>query len=61
DIFDIGGRLVKKLASQHYPAGENSIVWNGKNKYNENAASGIYLFRFSSGNNVEVKQMTLLK
>ena len=61
DIFDIRGRLVKRLASQHYSAGENSIVWDGNNENHENVASGIYLFRFSSGNSVEIKQMTLLK
>ncbi|UCC80329.1 MAG: T9SS type A sorting domain-containing protein [Candidatus Zixiibacteriota bacterium] len=61
DIYDIGGRLVKRLASQHYPAGEYSIVWDGSNGDHEKVASGIYLFRFSSGNKVEIKQMTLLK
>jgi hypothetical protein len=61
DIYDIGGRLVKKLGSRLYPAGENSIIWDGRNNYNENVSSGIYLFRFSSGNTVEIKQMTLLK
>lgn len=61
DIYDIGGRLVKRLASQYYPTGENSIIWDGSNGDHEKVASGIYLFKFSSGNKVEIKQMTLLK
>jgi len=61
DIYDIRGRLVKRLASEYYSAGENNIVWDGSNENREKVASGIYLFKFSSGNTVEIKQMTLLK
>jgi hypothetical protein len=60
-VYDIGGRLVKRLASAEFPAGNNSITWNGSNESDNVVASGVYFFTFSSGNTETVRQMTLLK
>jgi hypothetical protein len=61
DIYDIRGRLVKRLASRQFSAGTNNIVWDGLNENDDRTASGIYFFRFSAENTLEIKQMTLLK
>ena len=61
DIYDIGGRLVKKLSTGEYPAGTNAITWDGSNNRSEKVSSGIYFFKFTAGNTVSIKQLTLLK
>ncbi len=61
DIYDIGGRLVTKLASEIYEPGRNRVAWNGLNQDHGQTASGIYFFKFTCGNLVSIKQMTLLK
>lgn len=61
EVYDIGGRLVKRLASGEFSPGSNVVTWNGDNESNNTVASGVYFFRFVSGSVVTVKQMTLLK
>ncbi len=61
DIYDISGRLVRKLVSGEFPAGSNQVTWNGANDAGRDAASGVYFYKFSTGPTVLFKQMTMLK
>jgi hypothetical protein len=61
DIYDIGGRLVKRLGTRLFPAGTNNISWDGSNGSSGEVSSGIYFYKFTAGEKVSVKQMTLLK
>jgi len=61
DVYDVAGRHVKNLASRQYSPGIYRIPWDGTNKADDGVASGIYIFRFSAGNTVDIKQMTLIK
>ncbi|MBU1261626.1 hypothetical protein KJ640_01550, partial [bacterium] len=47
-IFDLAGDLVREvLAGHHYPAGENSVNWNGWNDASDKyVGSGIYIYQF---------------
>lgn len=55
-IYDLLGRLVKIIYEGTIAPGSYEIVWNVNN-----LASGIYLFRLSTDENVSVKKMVLLK
>lgn len=62
EIFNQKGQLVRSLISgQPLPAGENSIVWNGRDEKGDPVGSGIYFSRLTyAGKNVS-RKMVLLK
>jgi hypothetical protein len=48
-IYDVSGRLVRRLAAGVIPAGQRSITWDGRNDAGKMATSGIYFCRVRSG------------
>jgi hypothetical protein len=44
-VFDVNGRLVKRLATGAYPAGRHVARWDGTDEGGRAAASGIYFCR----------------
>jgi len=65
-IYDISGRLVRTLVPGILPAGtylgrDQATYWNGKNQTGEEASSGIYFYRISTGRFNAVRRMVLLK
>jgi hypothetical protein len=55
-IYDISGRLVETLVSEHKSAGNYSVKWNP-----ENVGSGIYFYKIDAGKFSSVKKCLLLK
>ena len=45
DIFDVRGRLVRRLHDGVLSVGDQAILWNGTDSANHNCESGIYLVR----------------
>jgi hypothetical protein len=60
-IFDILGRRIKLLHSDHLLAGEHSITWNGADESGTSVTSGIYFYRLESTDGSIVKCMIMLK
>ncbi|NPV11813.1 MAG: T9SS type A sorting domain-containing protein [Ignavibacteria bacterium] len=66
-IYDVNGKLVKKLINDQKEAGYHSIEWNGTDTFGKKVSSGIYFYRISAKNLktgsefVETKKMVLLK
>lgn len=60
-IYDLLGREVKSFAFERVPAGEHSVVWDGKNEAGKNVASGVYCYRMQAGNIVQSKKLMLLR
>ena len=58
-IYDVSGRLVRRLAAGGIPAGRRSITWDGRNDAGKMAASGIYFCRVRNGS-TEVSAKILL-
>ncbi len=44
-IFDLRGRLVRRLAAQDFPAGEHALHWDGRDANGREAANGLYFVR----------------
>jgi hypothetical protein len=61
NVYDLRGTFVRELVSAHYPAGRGSVVWDGKDRDNQPAASGIYFYRLQTGEFSETRKMVLLK
>ncbi len=55
-VYDMLGREVATLADGQMGAGYHSVIWNANN-----VSSGIYIYRLSAGNYVQVKRMLMLK
>lgn len=55
-VFDLLGREVATLANQVFTAGSHTVSWDAGN-----LPTGMYLYRFSAGNVVETRMMTLAK
>jgi hypothetical protein len=60
-IYNILGRLVKKLVDEPKPAGGHVVNWDGTDSKGEEVSSGIYFYTLAVGDYRETKKMTLLK
>ena len=60
-VFDVAGRLVKRLVQQEVPAGIHETIWEGKDTGGREAAAGVYFFRLKTRDMIDTKRMTLIK
>ena len=60
-VYNLKGQLVKILADEILPAGNNSLIWDGRNKNGRAVGSGVYLVRMKSSNEVATKKVMLIK
>ncbi|NMB80513.1 MAG: DUF3160 domain-containing protein [Ignavibacteria bacterium] len=60
-IYDIQGRVIKKLLKESLPTGSYYIKWNGKNDNGLLASSGIYFYSLRIGQKVINGKMNLVK
>lgn len=62
DIYDLQGRLIRSLLNEAaHTAGRHQKVWDGRDGGGQATASGVYFFRFSTGDHQRVGKLTLLK
>ncbi len=60
-IYNVLGQQVRVLANEAQEAGYQTLTWNGKNDFGVEVASGVYLLRFSAGENTFVRRMIYQK
>ena len=60
-IYNVLGQRVRTLVQEVQAAGRYQVVWNGRNDSGVSVASGIYLYRLSSAQGVQVRRLLLLK
>ncbi|SYZ72766.1 exported hypothetical protein [Candidatus Zixiibacteriota bacterium] len=61
EIFNLLGQRVRQMDFDEKPAGQYSVLWNGKNEYGTEVSSGIYFYRLSAGKLSQTKKMVLLR
>lgn len=61
NIYDVQGRLVKKLLNDQLPAGNYLTKWEGNNTDGILVTSGVYFYRLTAGNRSTIGKMILLK
>ncbi|MCK4696071.1 MAG: T9SS type A sorting domain-containing protein, partial [Candidatus Cloacimonetes bacterium] len=61
NIYNIKGQKVRTLVSKVLPAGEHSIIWNGRDFNGNRVSSGVYFYKLKAGDYQEVKKMMLVK
>ena len=60
-VYDINGRVVNLLINSNQPAGQGSIIWNGKNDAGMSVAAGLYFYKMQAGTFHQTNKMILLK
>lgn len=60
-IFDLLGKKIRTLVNENTPPGEYSVVWNGRDDFGKQAASGHYFYKIKAGRFQSTKKMLLLK
>jgi flagellar hook assembly protein FlgD len=60
-IYDCSGRLVWTMVNDVRPAGEYSLVWDGRNQRGHRVTSGSYYYELLTGGVSNVKRMILLR
>jgi hypothetical protein len=60
-IYNALGQRVHTLVNGPSTAGYHSVTWNGTDGRGRAVASGVYLYRLVTGNNVMVKRMVLVR
>lgn len=61
EIYNIVGQKVRTLVDEFTEAGTYTVDWNADSESGQQVSSGIYLYRLISGEQKQVKKMTLLK
>lgn len=60
-VFNVSGQEVKVLADERLQSGQHSVIWDGSTHSGEKAASGVYFYRITFGDNEITRQMVMLK
>ncbi|MDZ7374577.1 MAG: T9SS type A sorting domain-containing protein [candidate division KSB1 bacterium] len=60
-IYDLRGRLIRKLQPRWTQAGRYLLVWDGWNEDGKRVPSGVYLVRARAGEAVAVRKITLVR
>ncbi len=61
NVYDINGRLVKKIVNGFYKSGVYSVIWDGTNLFGQKVSSGIYFYTLKVNNYFSKKKLILLK
>jgi hypothetical protein len=60
-VYDVRGRLVKRLLEADLLPGRHTVVWDGRAESGESVASGIYFYRIEAGNFQSTRKMLAVK
>jgi hypothetical protein len=60
-VYDLEGRVVRRLASGLYAAGVHELNWQGEDDHGAAAASGTYFYRLRADGRELTRKMTLLR
>ena len=61
DIYNLKGQIIRTLTAEHNIPGFYQIAWDGCDANGKSVASGIYMYRMTSGNYSCAKKMVLAK
>ncbi|MBI1798467.1 MAG: hypothetical protein HYR73_02140, partial [Candidatus Eisenbacteria bacterium] len=63
NVYDVSGRQVRKLADRMFPAGENTLTWDGVNDQGQIVPRGVYFtqVKFVNRHFSDSKKLTVLK
>lgn len=60
-IYDVTGREIRTLVQERKPAGQYTLIWNGRNDSGLPVSSGVYFYVMKSGKFLSRKKLILLR
>lgn len=60
-VYNAVGQLVNTLVDDYKPAGEYSVVWDGKDNFGRVVSSGAYYYQIKVGDFISSKKMVYIK
>jgi hypothetical protein len=60
-IYNVMGQLVRTLVDEPLAEGSHQVIWDGKDDYGDQVASGVYFYKLRSGEYQETKKMVMMK
>jgi len=60
-VYNLKGQKIRTLVDEIYPAGKNTVVWNGKDKAGQEVSSGVYFYKLETAHANITKKMLLMK
>jgi hypothetical protein len=61
DVYDVAGRVVKRLISKEMAANVYKVAWDGTNNRGQQVASGVYFYKLIAGPHVATRKMVLIR
>jgi len=59
-VYDLSGRLVRRLLNQSLPAGDRTLTWNGVDDAGHRVSAGVYVLHLETAGFRENRRMVLL-
>ena len=60
-VYDVGGRLIDKLADATFEPGVHHVIWDGKDLKDRDVSSGIYFYQIFTSDFTKTNKMVLVK
>ncbi|HET6348421.1 MAG TPA: multicopper oxidase domain-containing protein [Candidatus Krumholzibacteria bacterium] len=60
-VYDVAGRLVRRLENRAYPAGSHLLSWDGVADSGAQVSTGVYFLRISANGAMETRRLVLVK
>lgn len=60
-VYDVSGRLVRRLAQGWFEAGPHALAWDGTDDQGRRLAPGLYLYRLKAGSLAGTRRMVMLE
>ena len=61
EVYNLLGQKVRALVDERGKAGERTVLWDGKDEMGNWMPSGVYFYKLSYGDAVQVKRMLLVR
>jgi len=61
DIYDLRGRLVRRLVDRENWPGVYEVQWDGHTDRGERVSSGVYLYHITAGDFISTRKLVVLK
>lgn len=60
-VFDLGGRLIHDLVSEHRSPGAYTLLWNARDRRGSRVDSGLYFLRLQAGHRQALRRLLLIR
>ncbi len=60
-VYDVRGRLVRKLESSSMSQGEHTQIWDGRDERGRRLPAGVYFYKLSAGGRERTRKAVLLR